>query len=411
MLVIINDCGSEAMRDREEVSELIGLIYDAALAPETWPVALAKVCAYVRGCAAMVFWQDRALQTGRRVFSWGDDPGYTESYFSDYIKISPVFALQHLAPVGEVCTVGDLVPINELRGTRFYKEWMVPQGYCDNIFSLLDYSSTNYATFAVARSEREGFADDACRQRMRVIVPHVRRAALIGGLLDCAKVRAAELQALLDGLSAGIFLLDANATVLHANAAGQLLLKPSRRLSRRAERFSTNDPRFDRDVQAFCAQAAVSRDAVGANGLAVPLHDEAGAAIHIGRLLPLSSGARSHLETDGAVAALFVAPASTTLDAPLALVASLYKLTRRELQVLHGVLEVGAVPEVAANLGLAQRTVKSHLHRIFDKTGVRRQVDLAKLVAGMTSPTVSAASETARSAEPDPAAPLPRHRG
>jgi DNA-binding CsgD family transcriptional regulator len=49
-------------------------------------------------------------------------------------------------------------------------------------------------------------------------------------------------------------------------------------------------------------------------------------------------------------------------------------------------VEVGGVPEVAAALGIAVTTVKSHLGRLFDKTGVTRQAELVKLVAGYSTP-------------------------
>jgi len=44
------------------------------------------------------------------------------------------------------------------------------------------------------------------------------------------------------------------------------------------------------------------------------------------------------------------------------------------------------VPEVAPALGISETTVKTHLQRIFDKTGSSRQADLIKLVAGYMSP-------------------------
>jgi len=43
------------------------------------------------------------------------------------------------------------------------------------------------------------------------------------------------------------------------------------------------------------------------------------------------------------------------------------------------------VPEVAAILGLGQQTVKTHLKRLFAKTGTARQAELVKLVAGYSN--------------------------
>ena len=43
-------------------------------------------------------------------------------------------------------------------------------------------------------------------------------------------------------------------------------------------------------------------------------------------------------------------------------------------------------PEVANLLGVAETTIKTHLRRIFIKTGAERQADLIKLAAGFAMP-------------------------
>jgi DNA-binding NarL/FixJ family response regulator len=57
-----------------------------------------------------------------------------------------------------------------------------------------------------------------------------------------------------------------------------------------------------------------------------------------------------------------------------------------ELRVLIAVVEVGGVPEVATALGVAETTIKTHVSRVFEKTGAGRQADLVKLVAGFSTP-------------------------
>lgn len=66
-------------------------------------------------------------------------------------------------------------------------------------------------------------------------------------------------------------------------------------------------------------------------------------------------------------------------------IAKAYKLTASELRVLLAIVDVGGVPEVAAALGVAESTIKTHVARLFEKTGTCRQADLVKLVAGFSS--------------------------
>jgi DNA-binding CsgD family transcriptional regulator len=57
--------------------------------------------------------------------------------------------------------------------------------------------------------------------------------------------------------------------------------------------------------------------------------------------------------------------------------------------VLLAVVEVGGVPEVAEALGIAETTVKTHLSRLYQKTGAGRQADLVKIVAGFSNPLLN----------------------
>jgi DNA-binding CsgD family transcriptional regulator len=54
--------------------------------------------------------------------------------------------------------------------------------------------------------------------------------------------------------------------------------------------------------------------------------------------------------------------------------------------VLLALVEVGGAPEVAEALGVAPSTVRTHLKRLYAKTGASRQADLVKLVAKFSSP-------------------------
>ena len=80
--------------------------------------------------------------------------------------------------------------------------------------------------------------------------------------------------------------------------------------------------------------------------------------------------------------------AALEAPSPPEAIAKLYKLTPSELRVLLAIVQVGGVPETAEALGIGEATVKTHLHRLFGKTGAGRQADLVKLVAGFASPVV-----------------------
>src|SRR5262249_23777613 len=123
---------------------------------------------------------------------------------------------------------------------------------------------------------------------------------------------------------------------------------------------------------------------------ALPL--KAGSGEHyVGHVLPLTSGARCKAGVSyEATAALFVRKATLDLTSPPEAVARRFNLTPAEIRVLFAIVEIGGVPEIAPVLGIAEQTVKSHLHHIFEKTGAKRRADLVKLVAAYSNPLADA---------------------
>jgi DNA-binding CsgD family transcriptional regulator len=87
-----------------------------------------------------------------------------------------------------------------------------------------------------------------------------------------------------------------------------------------------------------------------------------------------------------AAAALFVQKAALATHSPPVVIAKTYGLTPMELRVLLAIVEIGGVPQVAETLGIGESTVKTHLKRLYVKTGARRQADLIKLFAGYAGP-------------------------
>jgi DNA-binding CsgD family transcriptional regulator len=110
-------------------------------------------------------------------------------------------------------------------------------------------------------------------------------------------------------------------------------------------------------------------------------------AVHV---LPLTSGARRRAAAGhAAVAAVFIRKAATEASFPPEMIARHYSLTPSELRVLLAICEVGGVPETADALGISEATVKTHLQRVFRKTGANRQADLVKLMASFANPLVN----------------------
>jgi DNA-binding CsgD family transcriptional regulator/PAS domain-containing protein len=375
-----------ATDEATRLSALVGDIYDAALEPALWTGVVEKAGRFVGGSAASIFFRDSVLRTGNAYYQFGVDPHYEQLYFNKYIRFDPLNTAYVTLAVGEVISNSKIIPNAEFIESRFYKEWVRPQGWVDNVFTALERSLTSIAAFVVFRHERDGVADDAAHRFMRLLAPHLRRAVLIGKVIDLKAIEAATFADALDGLSAGMFLLDPDGRIVHANAAGRAILAADDVLRAVGDRLVAGEPEIDRLLRDVLIAAGNGDAAIGIKGIALPLIAHDGER-HIAHVLPLTSGARRRAGiATSAAAALFVHKAALEIPSPPQAIARAYKLTPTELRVLLAIVEIGGGPEVAEALGIADGTVKTHLGRLFEKTGAKRQADLVKLVAGFSSP-------------------------
>jgi DNA-binding CsgD family transcriptional regulator len=377
------------MGDAEQLSALIGDIYDAALDPALWVGVLAKCTRFVGGSAAALFSKDAASKTGDAAYYFGIDPYYKKLYFERIIKFDPLTIGHFFAEVEEPVAVADLIPYDEFIASRAYREWGRPQGIVDALNVALDKTPTSAAMFCVFRFEQDNRVDEAMRRRMRLIVPHMRRAVLIGRVIDLKTTEAATFADTLDVISAGMFLVDADGRIVHANTSGHAMLAECSLLSAAGGRLTAIDASADQALHDVFTAAGNGDAAIGVTGVAVPLVAASGER-HVAHLLPLMSGARRRTGARyAAVAAVFVHKVALEMPSPPEIIARSYRLTPTELRVLLAIVEVGGAPAVAEALGMGEVTVKFHLRNLFEKTGTHRQADLVKLVAGYSSPLVS----------------------
>ncbi|HZZ60684.1 MAG TPA: helix-turn-helix transcriptional regulator [Roseiarcus sp.] len=221
---------------------------------------------------------------------------------------------------------------------------------------------------------------------MRLIAPHLRRAVLIGRVIELKSAEAATFADIFDGLSAAMLLVDADGRIVHANPRALSLLAAGDPIWARDGKLSATDTATDREFRTVFAAANHGDASLGGKGLALPLttRDNEHFVAHV---LPLTRGARRRAgQVYAAVAALFIAEATfQTLSSP-EVIAKTYRLTPAELRIILAVVQIGGVPEIAEALGIAETTVKTHLTRLYEKTGVRRQADLVKIVASFANP-------------------------
>jgi hypothetical protein len=72
------------------------------------------------------------------------------------MHINPLFPAMLFFEPERILTEEDVMPQDEFFNTRFYKEWVRPQGLIASMASVLEKSPTCVAGIAVGRGEKQG---------------------------------------------------------------------------------------------------------------------------------------------------------------------------------------------------------------------------------------------------------------
>jgi DNA-binding CsgD family transcriptional regulator len=364
----------------EPSDRLLDLIYDAATEEELWTPALIEIADLTRSIGGFLFGVENKVGVVTFTFN-GRLSEESHRVYQERHIVNPWSAYMVDRPVGSFVRSDHIMPLSELQRSAFHDEVLRPEGLDHNFMVPLAAKHDFQVGFNICRGARHGpFEGDALRLFFQ-LYPHLRRSILLGFRLDGYKaLQRAEFH-VLDRLSVGIVLLDRAAKVVLANATARAMTADDGPLRLRnsilTAASATHSQRLDRLIQAALRHVPVAT-------MSVP-HP------HDGRLMTvLASSIRSRdVDRFGSFGArdvaamLFIVDPARPLDIPTEWIMNAYGLTMAEARVALCAASGASVPETAHRLNISPNTVKTHLRRVFAKTGVRRQAELAGILASI----------------------------
>ena len=371
-----------------EFSQLVGKLYDAALAPNNWPEALDAICRFVNAKTAALWSYDVFDKTPPWQLQVGYDPYWMEVYKEKYLALNPYMDdVARLGP-GEWNYSSRRPDYQELFKSEFYQGWLKPQGFIDASVLIVEKSMNDITTLVNVRNESQGRFDEPTMALVTMLHPHLRRAVLIGRAFEGQQKRIADDAAVLDSLEAGMFLLTGKGEIIQANSAGEAMLSARSPLKNSRGRLELCVGSANRVLSAALAAGSEGDVELGSKGISIPVRGNDGAeSEYIVHLLPLNAARQQSIDADrDAAFVIFARRIDRGNIAAISTFSERFDLTPKETRVLQTVVEVGGVPQAADVLGISPATVRTHVTSIFDKSGVRRQADLIQLLMEMKSP-------------------------
>jgi DNA-binding CsgD family transcriptional regulator len=364
----------------EPTEKLLDLIYDTASDEALWATALTQIADITGSVGGHMFGADNRARlvtfTFKGRLSEEADQVYRERHVSN-----PLAAVMNHSPVGKLVRTDDIMPLAALRRTALYNEVFRPQDVAHMAMVPLAAKDSFQVGCTVCRSERQGpFGEEELRF-ISQLYPHLRRALLLGFRLDGYRALQGAAFHLLDRLSAGIVILDRGSGVVFSNSAARSMALDGGPLRLRNAGVTTALPSHSHRLEKLIEAA---RRGMPAATMSVP-HPQDGRLFTV-----LVSSIRSRdidrfsgLGMRDPAVMLVVTDALRPLDIPAEWIVDAYGLTRAEANVALVAASGATVPEVAHRLSVSPNTVKTHLRRVFAKTGVARQTELARLMASL----------------------------
>ena len=358
---------------------LIGRLYDCALDDTLWRALCIDMADLFGGASDAIVILENAA--GAHLFS--STRNFDEDAVADYEAYywqHDIWAhWAHRLGLGQVHSSADHIREIELERTEFYADFCRPRDLFHVIGAIVPIAPGEVALLGVHRQRCQGpFSQSALVQaQLQEILPHLQRALQIRTRLAQSDMAERCARAALDVLGTAVLLIDARLEVLYANAMALDL-------------FGADPPRGLQCLATTGARWRMPPPLVRAVQQAIGAGKRGNQPMAQSLRLPRAGRPDLYLSV-----APFHAQQGPCADRPCAMILAreprgsgissetlqqLFELTPAEAQVGQALAQGGAIDSIATANGVSVNTIKTHLHRIYGKTGAARQGELVALI-------------------------------
>lgn len=370
----------------EVFSHLVNAIYDCSIAPGGWSDVIEEICGqfgFANGMMSVTALSTRHVLFHATARVDPEDILEAANYGPEILALWGGASRIERAMIGEPLVLSRSIDEGRLKHNRYFREWAEPQGLFDAVTIPILRGGNKVSRLSLASKRSAGYIDEQQISGLRHLIPHLRRAVSIGAILDLKTVQVDVFTSLLESLTVGVILVDERVSIMHANGAAEAMLANADWILQQGGRLAVRHADADTALQAAVHRLARELSENPREAIGIPMRQLDGtvAMLHV---LPLCGGKVRPDVVRSAVAAVFVLLTPQAPPAASAQLAELFCLTHAEARIFSMICEGRTLAEISALLSVKSSTAKTHLLRVFEKTGCRRQAELVKLAASVT---------------------------
>lgn len=367
---------------QQEVSKLLGLLYDAAAEPALWAPFVKDLARRTKATSAALVVQSYDQDLYSISNSWQVPESFVRAYQEHYhsldIWAQVVVPKPSEYPSGSAYTSQSLCPHPQMKRTEFYNDHLVRGRIEHAMFALVENSESCVAAVALYRDKSCVEFHKSELKLLQFLAPHLQRAFGLHRRFSALKSRADSVETALDTLATGVIFLDSRGQIVHMNRSASALLAEKDGLiaasaSLRAE-LSLESARLRGMIQE--AVSTSNGKALSAGGM-ILVSRRTRPALPL-QVSPIRNSSANPIQNIAAVVHVFD-PLRQQRPSE-ALLRGAYGLTPAECRIALLLSDGHAPKAIAEMIGVSENTVRTQIKGVFSKTGVKRQVELVRLL-------------------------------
>lgn len=384
---------SDERSAESRVLPLIGLIYDAFLQPSRWSVFLSALAAELGEPAIVLNIELPNLPASQKTYRTHSDDHFGKVFAELAMSGEVPWPLAKLAEYDRFVRSDEFLSEEELGKTKFYREYMKPQGLIcagqvGHVMSAI--GERPLAALGIYRREGGRAIEEPDIVMLDLLVPHLRRGYAIYTELRDTRHRRDIIAEAVDRFSMGVLFIDRDLQVVDSNRAGERIAMQNDGLAIIDGVPQATEPSSAIGFASLIEQAVTRGLGSSIAGSIFSIDRPSGRRpyeVHVSTLLSASATGQPRQ----AVAAVFIADAQDQQLRMPDVLATLYNLTHAEADLASLLCAGKSIDEAATAREITRNTARAQLKAVFSKTGVKRQTDLVRLltasVAALENPS------------------------
>ncbi|WP_346913087.1 helix-turn-helix transcriptional regulator [uncultured Roseibium sp.] len=357
--------------------DIVGEIYDAALEADQWPELLTKIAAFCGGANAALVTVDPDINYSS-VLTPGANPDSLVAYNRHWWRHDPLSVLAAKTPSGRFISVAD-IDRDTYFSSAFYNEFRRFTGYGNYGVTVPLFRERNaFSTFVLQTSPKKDEFEAQTLQKTRLMVPHIERAVSIARKLHRLDLQRSLIDCSLRSDHAGLILVDAKQRCLYLDDEAEDLLASETGIVVKNGAVQLRNAKTDIRLKSAIQSCA-----------RIEPHRPCGKPIQVQRghvqseltidVLPYRLNT-SNPHGAPAAAMLLIRDPDRGKVADVEDLRARFDLTPAEAALALEMLKGDGRAAAAARCGISINTARTHLMRIFEKTGVKRQAELIRVL-------------------------------